>query len=119
MATEGQPELGQDVLFGIAQLALEQVEGLTPQAPPARVGEFLTGRRAKGIRVERDGESVDIDLSVTVAYGLRIPVITARAQRSVRESVASMTGLTVRAVNVTVVGIDVPSDGEEDETEDG
>jgi uncharacterized alkaline shock family protein YloU len=109
------PELGQDVLFGIAQLALEQVEGMRPLAPPARVGEFLTGRRAKGIRVERDGEVVDIDLNVTVRYGLEIPKVAARAQRVVREAVASMTGLTVRSVRVAVVGIDVAEEVDEDE----
>jgi uncharacterized alkaline shock family protein YloU len=111
------PELGQDVLFGIAQLALEQVDGIRPLAPPARVGEFLTGRRAKGIRVEREDDVVDIDLNVTVRYGLPIPDVTAEAQRVVREAVASMTGLDVRSVRVTVVGIDVP--GEAGEGEDG
>lgn len=113
-----QPELGQDVLFGIAQLALEGVEGVAPQAPPARVGEFLTGRRAKGIRIVRDGEDLDIDLNVTVAYGLEIPRVAARARTEVREAIASMTGLNVRSVRVTVVGIDLPTDDEE-EDDDG
>lgn len=115
MSDRPPPELGQDVLFGIAQLALEQVEGMRPLAPPARVGEFLTGRRAKGIRVEREGDMVDIDLNVTVRYGLEIPKVAARAQRVVREAVASMTGLEVRSVRVDVVGIDVPEDVGEDE----
>jgi len=109
------PELGQDVLFGIAQLALEQVEGMRPLAPPPRVGEFLTGRRAKGIRVERDGDVVDIDLNVTVRYGLEIPKVVERAQRVVRESIGSMTGLTVRSVRVSVVGIDVAEETSEDD----
>lgn len=100
------PEIGQDVLFGIAQLAIEQVEGLTPLAPSPRVGEFLTGRRAKGIRIERTGEDVDIDLNVTIRYGLEIPKVASKAQRAVREAVGSMTGLRVRAVRVAVVGID-------------
>ena len=108
------PELGQDVLFGIAQLALEQVEGMTPLAPPARVGEFLTGRRAKGIRIERHGDDVDIDLNVTVRYGLEIPKLAKEAQRVIREAVGSMTGLRVRSVRVAVVGIDVERTGETD-----
>ena len=117
--TTPEPEIGQDVLFGIAQLAIEQVEGMTPLAPPVRVGEFLTGRRATGIRVEREGDEVEIDLNVTVAFGLRIPKVAARAQTVVREAITSMTGLTVRAVRVTVVGIDVPSDGAIGEGEGG
>lgn len=110
MAAAAKPELGQDVLFGIAQLALEQVDGLAPLAPPARVGEFLTGRRAKGIRIERDGDAVEIDLNVTVRFGLEIPEVAARARTVVREAVTSMTGLEVRAVRVAVVGIDLPAD---------
>lgn len=106
-----EPDLGQDVLFGIAQLALEQVEGMAPLSPPARVGEFLTGRRAKGIRIERNADAVEIDLNVTVRYGLEIPRVAARAQTVVREAVTSMTGLAVRAVRVTVVGIDLPDEG--------
>lgn len=117
MSDRPTPELGQDVLFGIAQLALEQVDGLRPLAPPARVGEFLTGRRAKGIRVARDGDEVDIDLNVHVRYGLEVPKVASRAQRVVREAVASMTGLRVRSVRVAVVGIDVPD--ERTEAEDG
>ena len=117
--TTPQPELGSDVLFGIAQLALEQVEGLTTQAPPARVGEFLTGRRAKGIRIERESDGLVIDLSVTVAYGLEIPEVTARARTAVREAVGSMTGLSVRAVRVTVVGIDLPGEDDSDEEHGG
>lgn len=111
------PELGSDVLFGIAQLALEQVDGITPLAPPARVGEFLTGRRAKGIRIERDGDQVDIDLNVTVRYGLEIPKVAGEARRVVREAVGSMTGLHVRSVRVSVVGIDVAS--QDEPTDDG
>lgn len=115
MTSESGLELGQDVLFGIAQLALDQVDGVKPVAPPARVGEFLTGRRAKGIRVERADDEVVIELNVTVRYGLRIPQVVAAAQAEVREAVASMTGLPVRAVAVTVVGIDLPENAGEDE----
>ena len=51
-------ELSPDALYGIAQLALDQVEGVRTITPPTRVGEFLTGRRAKGIVIEREDEAV-------------------------------------------------------------
>lgn len=103
-------DISQDVLYGIAQLALEQVEGLTPASPPVRMGEILTGRRAKGIRLERDEETVRVALNVRVTYGLEIPKVAAAAQRAVRESVASMTGLDVASVDVTVEAIDLPEE---------
>lgn len=112
MSTQEALDISPDVLYGIAQLALDQVEGLSAVAPPVRVGEFLTGRRAKGIRIERDGDRVDIELNVTVKYGLRIPEVAARVQDAVREAVGSMTGLTVRSVRVNVDGIDLPEEAE-------
>ena len=103
-------DISQDVLYGIAQLALEQVEGLTPTTPPLRMGEILTGRRAKGIRIERSDNAVKVALNVRVTYGLEVPKVAGAAQRAVRESVASMTGLSVTSVDVTVEAIDLPEE---------
>jgi uncharacterized alkaline shock family protein YloU len=101
--------ISQDVLYGIAQLALETLEGLKPVAPPARMGEILTGRRAKGIRIERHSGAVTIDLNVRVTFGLAIPALAKEAQKVVREAVTSMTGLMVASVNVTVEAVDLPA----------
>jgi uncharacterized alkaline shock family protein YloU len=103
-------DISQDVLYGIAQLALDRVEGLTPATPPARMGEILTGRRAKGIAIERQDERVWIDLNIHVLYGLEVPKVAREAQRTVREAVASMTGLRVESVNVTVEAINLPEE---------
>jgi uncharacterized alkaline shock family protein YloU len=100
-----------DVLYGIAQLALDQVDGVRTVTPPTRVGEFLTGRRAKGIVIDREGDDLTIDLNVSVTYGLQVPEVAKAAQRAVREAVASMTGLSVRSVDVHVEAIDLPAEG--------
>lgn len=96
-----------DVLYGIVQLALEEVEGVRPIQPPARVGEFLGGRRSRGITVERDGEDVWVDLTLAVTYGKVIPKVAVAAQRAVREAVTSMTGLDVKSVNVAVEEVEL------------
>ena len=96
-----------DVLYGIVQLALEEVEGVRPIQPPARVGEFLGGRRSRGIAVERDGEDVWVDLTLAVTYGKVIPKVAVAAQRAVREAVTSMTGLDVKSVNVAVEEVEL------------
>lgn len=103
-------DISGDVLFGIAQLALDGVEGLTPTTPPLRMGEILTRRRAKGIAIERSGDAVRVELNVCVVYGLPIPKVAREAQRAVREAVASMTGLNVESVHVTVEAIDLPEE---------
>jgi uncharacterized alkaline shock family protein YloU len=103
-------ELSPDALYGIAQLALDQVDGVRTVTPPTRVGEFLTGRRAKGILIEREEDTVSISLNVSITYGMRVPEVARAAQRAVREAVGSMTGLEVRSVDVHVEAIDLPDE---------
>ncbi|MEJ2666677.1 MAG: Asp23/Gls24 family envelope stress response protein [Deinococcales bacterium] len=103
-------EISPDVLYGIAHLALDEIEGLRPIQPPPRVGEILSGRRAKGIRIDREGTDVFVELRVAVAYGVEVPEVAAKAQRAVREAVASMTGLKVVSVTVNVESVDVPEE---------
>ena len=100
-------DISADVLYGIVQLALDQVDGLHTVQPPVRVGEILTGRRAKGIQVERGEGGISASLTVCVDYGVEIPKVAAEAQRAVREAVASMTGLSVQTVDVTVEDVDL------------
>jgi len=96
-----------EVLHGIAHLALDQVEGVRPLQPAGRMGDILGGRRGRGIVIERDDDGVWVALSVSVDYGVEIPKVAVAAQRAVREAVASMTGLTVKSVNVSVESVQV------------
>lgn len=99
--------ISSDVLLNIAQLAVEEVAGVRPTVPPARVGELLGGRRTRGIVIERDGDEVWIELTLSVDYGLEIPKVAAEVQRSVREAIGSMTGLVVRSVDVAVENVEL------------
>lgn len=103
-------DLSQDVLYGIAQLALEGVDGVTPSTPPARMGEILGGRRSKGIQIERVDDAVRVTLTVCVDYGLRVPEVARRAQEVVREAIGSMTGLRVDTVDVVVESVEIPDE---------
>ncbi len=104
-------DISPDVLYGIVQLALDQVDGLHTVQPPVRVGEILTGRRAKGIQIERGEAGVKAALTVCVDYGVEIPKVAVEAQRAVREAVASMTGLKVTSVDVTIEDVDLKQNG--------
>ncbi|MBX3144254.1 MAG: Asp23/Gls24 family envelope stress response protein [Trueperaceae bacterium] len=106
----GAPSLAisSDVLYGIAQLALDKVEGVRAMQSPNRMGEILSGKRARGISIEREGELVYVDLTVSVTYGVEIPKAAAAAQKAVRDAVVAMTGLSVASVNVTVETITMP-----------
>ncbi len=103
-------EISKDVLVGITSLALESVKGVNPVTPPARVGEVLAGKRLKEINVTRQDDTVEIDISLNIDYGRVIPDVAKEAQRAVAENITAMTGLKVKAVNVTVQSIVLPQD---------
>lgn len=105
-----------DVLIGIAQLAIDDVDGLRTINPPSRMGEILTRRRARGITIEQTDEGVYVDLTVAVQYGKAVPKLADELKRSVTEMVSSMTGLTVHSVNIHVDRVDIP--GEDDAVEE-
>ena len=75
----------------------EMTEQLTEQ--------FMGKKPARGIRMDiQDGE-ITLDVYLTVKYGFAIPETAAKVQDAVMSAVETMTGFSVRAVNVHVGGI--------------
>ncbi len=70
----------------------------------------------RGIKVQVDEDKVSIELSIIVEYGISIVETTDKLKKEVRGNVEKTTGLKVEAININVLGINVP--GEEDEDED-
>lgn len=109
-------EISKSVLTDIAAAALAGIEGIEVASAPLKVGEVLRqqgavqgmGRRARALRVTREGEQVSVDVGLNVEYGRSLVGLAAQAQRTVCENVELMTGLRVRAVNVTVQGVVLP-----------
>ena len=106
---EDMVRVSDDVISTIAGMALVEIKGVATSST-GLVGGLL-GRKgaAKGIKIETDGNSVTLDVTVTVEYGARIPVVAAEIQTRLRSAIEEMTGKFVRAVNVTVQGIRPPS----------
>ena len=50
---------------------------------------------------------VDVDLFVTLEYGVSLPAVAANTQKNVRYRLEEMTGLTVNTINVHVEAIRV------------
>ena len=55
----------------------------------------------------KDGTVMDIDLYITVVYGVSLPAVAKNAMENVRYRVEDLTGLKVRNVNVHIEGIRV------------
>lgn len=98
-----------DVISTIAGAALGEVKGVVVSTP-GLVGGLL-GRKGtgRGIKIETEGNAVTLDVTIMVEYGARIPEVAAEIQARLRTAIEEMTGKFVRAVNVTVQGIRLPS----------
>ncbi len=60
---------------------------------------------AKGAKVTRNNENIEIDLHVIVSYGCKIPQVAWDIQDNVKSEIRSMTNLKLNAVNIHVEGV--------------
>lgn len=100
-------DLSESALVSIVTLALEGQQGIRlAQAGVRSVGEVLSGRRTRPVRIEREGDNLSVDLSVSLDYGKSVQDAAKEAQKTVAEVLTASTGLKVKAVNVTVVAVE-------------
>jgi len=97
-----------DRVPGVVELSGTLVDGLADI-----IGK---GSRDRGIRVAVESENtITVELTVVLEYGVNIPETCGQLQNEVRKSVEDMTGKKVQAVNVSVQGIrraaPVPAEG--------
>ncbi len=106
----GTVKIADDVVAMIAHLAASEVEGIHGMAGNA--GTDLLSKvgfrnLAKGVKVDINGDKVRADVAVVVDYGYSIPTVSQQAQEKVKQTIESMTGLTVTDVNIRVAGVNV------------
>ncbi|MDX2005952.1 MAG: Asp23/Gls24 family envelope stress response protein [Meiothermus sp.] len=100
-------DLSESALVSLVTLSLEGQTGLRLAQPGARsVGDVLSGRRGRPVRLEREGDSLTVDLSVCIDYGKPVQDLAREAQKTVADTLVASTGLKVRSVNVTVVAVE-------------
>lgn len=102
-------KIAPDVIATIAGIATQEIKGVCGMCNTFAGGlaEKLGAKKnpAKGIKVEIKENSVLIDLYIIVEFGIRIPELAWEIQESVKNSVETMTGLSVDKVNVHIDGI--------------
>lgn len=102
-------KISNDVIAVIAGVAVSEVSGVYGMAGgfAGEISEVLSGKKnlAKGIKVEGNETSVQIDVNIVVEYGSRIPDVAFEIQKRVKKAVENMTGLKVTEVGVHVQGV--------------
>ena len=103
---DGQITYANEVISTIVSVATTEVEGISGIVGASSMSGIIgKGRTPRGVRVDMDGEDVNVDVSVTVDYGMPIQKVGRNAQENVRKSIESMTGLHVEKVDLHVVGV--------------
>ena len=101
----GQVKISNDVIATIAGLAALEVEGIETTAT-------LTDKLLKnnGVKIQIEEEDVNLDVMVTIKYGMSIPDTAFKVQENVKNTVETMTGLKVSQVNIYIQGISFKKD---------
>lgn len=113
-------EISKNVLTDIVTSTLERIDGLSIAAAAPRAGNFgetlsslsagelPTSRRPKALKITREGSSVTLEVGITVEYGKNLHKLAQHAQSALQENIELMTGLKVKAVNITVQNLTLP-----------
>ena len=94
----------------IAALAATEIDGVASVAGNATnelVSKLGMKNLSKGVRVQIEGHTAQIDLHLNVRYGASIPGTSRRVQEKVQSAIENMTGLQVSNVNVHIAGIEM------------
>ena len=109
----GSIHISQEVIASIAALAASEVEGVCGLS--ANLGSDiaeLLGRKnlGRGVKITIHDDSIAIDCYVVALLGYSVIDIAKNVQERVVTAVESMTGATVRSVNVDICGITLPKE---------
>ena len=107
---DGTVSFATDVVATIAGLAATEVEGVASMSSPSSALADMFSRKntrnfTKGVRIDLDDNQVTADITIVVEYGSPVPDVARGIQENVKKAIETMTGLTVRSVDVHVSGI--------------
>jgi uncharacterized alkaline shock family protein YloU len=108
----GSVSFATDVIATIAGLAATEVEGVASMGGGSSGLADILARRAqstknltKGVKVEVVDGTVSVAITIVVEFGCPIPEVAAGIQENVKKAIETMSGLTVKNVDVHVQGM--------------
>jgi uncharacterized alkaline shock family protein YloU len=106
----GSLKISKGVIATIAKTAATETGGVDCLPEMEKTRLFRKGFGKRPIRVALSDDFAEIDVSVVLEAGARIPEVCAAIQSSVKDNVQNMTGVAVSKVNVTVAGVSFPAE---------
>ena len=108
----GKVNISDEVVATIAGIAATEIDGVHGMSGSAigDIAEKLGAKKSpqKGVKVVMGDAGAEIDVYIVVEYGKRIPELAWEVQENVKNSVETMTGIDVKAVNVRIEGVNFP-----------
>ncbi len=106
----GSVKIDDEVLGTIAAIAAKSVPGVHSIATSFVGGIALFFRKIPdaGVKVATNDDGVKFYLGVVVDYGINIPEVTWKIQKTIKEEVERSTGFKVSQVNIVIEGIHHP-----------
>lgn len=109
----GEVQIANEVVASIAGISASEVEGVDSMAGGLAgelAGKFGAKNLSKGVKVEVADDIAMVELAINMKYGYSIPKICKQVQEKVMQAINSMTGLTVKQVNVRIAGVSLEQD---------
>ena len=109
----GEVQIANEVVSSIAGISASEVEGVDSMAggfAGELAGKFGAKNLSKGVKVEVQDDSAIVELAINMKYGYNIPDTCKQVQEKVIQAINSMTGLTVKQVNVRIAGVSLEQD---------
>lgn len=111
--SNGMVYFASDVVATIAGLAVTEVEGVANTVGTSGGLTEIFMRRAlsnsrnltRGIKVEITDNVVSVDVTIVVEYGFPVPEVAQGIQENVKKAIETMTGMSVKSVDVHVTGV--------------
>ncbi len=104
----GKITITEDLVAMIAGYAAGENYGIVGMSAKNATDYIKKDNLKRGVKVTTvDAGMVDIDMYVTLEYGVSLPAVARNARDNVRYRVKDMTGLEVRDVNIHVEAIRV------------
>lgn len=109
----GEVQIANEVVSSIAGISAGEVEGVDSMAGGITnelAGKFGVKNLSKGVKVEVVDDTAKVELAINMKYGYSIPDTCVQVQEKVAQAINSMTGLTVKQVNVRIAGVSLEQD---------
>ncbi len=113
-------KISDEVIETIASVAISSIDGVSGTGSGIVDGiarRFTKKPSTSGIKATVNEGTTNVDINIVVNYGVRIPEVAWNVQDAVKKEIELMTGLTVEKINVRVVGIDIPAEEKDEDTD--